>query len=193
MDPVRICNMALGWIGAHEITTFEDESREAELCDTNFEPAARSAFVDRAWLFATGFHSLDAPQASGVAELPLKWGPFPENVVALRGVDDGSGDYAVTFERAGQYVLTESLSVISLKIKTTDYTPDVQLWDPNFCRCVAALLASDLAVPLTEGSGMQDRMEKKYLLELEKAGRLDSMQSSPGRLMVKKASLARYR
>jgi hypothetical protein len=193
MDPVTISRMALGWIGANKISSFDDDSHEAELCSANFTPAVRSVLADRAWLFATGFKSLTNPQDSGDAELPLKWGPVPSEVISVRGADDGSGDYSVTFEKAGRFVLTESISSLTLQLKVTEYVNDVDSWDPNFCRCVAALMASDLAVPLTEGGAMQDRMEKKYLRELEKAGRLDAMQSSPGRLMVKKASLSRVR
>lgn len=192
MDPVAICNMALGWLGHNRITSFEDASAEAELCSDNFEAAVRAALADRAWLFATGFRVLEPSAASPRADLPLKW-TVPGDVVAVRAVDDGVGDFSVKFLKAGQAIYTEDTGTTSIIVEVTEYHGNPALWDPNFVRCVAALLASDLAVPLTEGTAMQERMEKKYIRELDKAGRIESMQASPKQLKVIKASLKNVR
>jgi hypothetical protein len=109
MDPVTICNMALGWLGAKKITAIVEEeasSVEQELCAIQFPMAVLSCLEERAWLFATGSVDLGAGQESGDAEFPVKY-EKPSTMIRIIAIDDGSGSYAVKFERRGDEVFTE--------------------------------------------------------------------------------------
>lgn len=67
MDPVTICNMALGLFGQSRIVSIAEDqldSAEAELCFTFFEASVRAVFEEGQPLFATGFFDLGARQDS---------------------------------------------------------------------------------------------------------------------------------
>lgn len=189
MDPVAICNRALGWIGANRITTLDDESAEASLCQDSFDLVVLEALEARAWSFATGFVTLDNAQVSEDGRLPSKWGPLPATVVAVRAADDGSGEFDIEFDRVGEYVHTELILGGTLTLRVTSKITDPAKWTPTFGRCVSALLAADLSIPLTEGTALEDRMRKRFAFELAEAGMLDAMQASPMPLKVGRNSL----
>jgi hypothetical protein len=174
LDPVAICNLALGWIGAKRIHSFDDDSAAAELCVANYEPAVRAALEARAWTFATEHRTAEAPQASGVAELPALF-QLPMDVVRVLACDSGSGSYTLDWRLiAEKRVLSEPVRV--LHYKAVVLVVDPVRFSPGFARVVAARLAADLAGPLTESARLPDQMEVKYLRELAAAATLDGMQ-----------------
>lgn len=49
---ISICSSALLRIGADEITSFEDETRESKLCNADYEQTVRNCLSSRRWGFA---------------------------------------------------------------------------------------------------------------------------------------------
>jgi len=178
MDPVTICNMAMGWLGAKKISTIdvnEASSVEEELCSVQFPMAVRSTLEARAWLFATGSIDLGAPADSGDLEFPTQF-TLPTTVIRPLACDDGSGEWSMRWERRGDKIVTEATDVC--KLRAVSYTEDVKRWTPTFCRAVAARIAADTTGPLTEGTVSSEKMEAKYLRELAQAGVFDGQQGS---------------
>ncbi len=198
MDPVAICNVALGLIGANKINTLVEAdaaSTEEELCSAIFGPLVKKVLEEKAWLFATGFYDLGAVAATPVGraerpELPSRRA-LPADAVAVRACDDGSGDYTILWELEGRHVVSEQAD--KLYAVVTRYVEDPALWSPTFCMAVAFLLASDLAVPLAGPSkaGLADGLYLKYERELRKAATYDGMQgNTSGAAQVSAGSLA---
>jgi hypothetical protein len=52
MTDIEICSQALTLLGADEITSFKDETREAKLCKIIYELTVKSCLADRNWTFA---------------------------------------------------------------------------------------------------------------------------------------------
>ena len=50
---IQVCNLALNLIGANEIESFSDETREAQLLNSNYELWVHQCFSKYAWRFAT--------------------------------------------------------------------------------------------------------------------------------------------
>lgn len=50
---IQVCNLALNLIGANEIESFTDESREAQLLNANYELWVHQCFSKYPWRFAT--------------------------------------------------------------------------------------------------------------------------------------------
>lgn len=178
MDPVTICNMALGAIGQSRIHSLDDGTVASELCSTFFEPAVRKALSEKAWLFATGSNlvSLGDPQEGDDPEMPVRF-KVPGSVVTIHKCDDGYGDFSVKWERRDEYVVAEPGTAKLLALCTT-YIQDPKRWTPTFCWAVAYLLASNLAGPITESHALGEKMEAKYERELHKAGVIDGMQGN---------------
>jgi hypothetical protein len=176
MDSVAICNMALGALGKHKITSLEDDSVAAELCSTFFDPAVDYCLEQKAWLFATEFIDLGAPSDTIDPDFPKQF-LIPSDVVAVHIVDDGGGSYELEWEKRGEYVVCDSdtcFAKVTMKVES-------DLWTPTFCWAVAYKIAETIAVPLTESLTAEARMEKKYEKEIAKATTLDGIQASPQR------------
>jgi hypothetical protein len=184
IDPVAICNIALGFIGANTITTLDEDavsSTEEELCANLFEPLVKKMLEEKAWLFATGVISLGAeayPEDEVErADLPRRF-KIPADVVAVRAVDDGSGAYTIKWERAGMYVVTEQTDVDALFAIVTKFNNDPKTWSPTFSMALSYKIASILAVPLTHNAKLMGLYEEEYKKEIAKAGIYDGMQGS---------------
>lgn len=182
MDPVTICNMALGALAQHKIASFDDDSDAAELCSTFFWSVVKTVLEQRAWLFATGSVDLGAVQASDDAEFPSKFA-LPNTIIRTLRLDDGFGDWKLRGERRGAWIYTEAAT--KCLARAVNYEEDTSKWTPTFCWAVAYKLAETIAGPLTENAAVESRMEKKYLRELSDAGTLDGMQSwKPEKLTI---------
>lgn len=184
MDPVAVCRLALGWIGANLINALNEDdpqSVEEELCITNFPLALRTALEAKPWLFATGSKPLDlgAAEETGDARFPVRFHTPPE-VVAVRYVQDENGN-PLEFEKRRGFIVTEDANK-AFAICTV-YVDDPNEWTPTFCRAVAAQIASDLAPVLApERAGLDRKMEARYIDALSKAGVFDLGQSSGKKL-----------
>jgi len=52
LSPVEICNLAIDYIGAERITTFEDSTREARICKSHYELTVRNVLESYPWRFS---------------------------------------------------------------------------------------------------------------------------------------------
>lgn len=180
MDPVTICNLALGWVGAnriHALNENDPQSVEEELCLDNFPLAVRTALEEKPWLFATGSNLIDlgAPEVTNDPNFPTRFA-IPPEICKVRLCVDADGE-PVEFEVRNGYVVTEEITKVFAL--ATIYIDDPNKWTPTFCRAVAAQIASDLAPVLApERAGLDRKMEARYLDAISKAGVFDLGQSS---------------
>jgi hypothetical protein len=200
MDPVTICNMALMAFGAQRITTIDEDqadSDESALCSVYFDPSVRACLEERAWLFATGFINLgarqDSPYKDSGGEHPLvaQFAYDPGVIVKPLVCDDGSGDFSILWERNGQYILSEDTD--TLLLKCVQYIKDPTKWTPNFAFTVAYHLASVICGPITHSAAIEERMYKKYEVQLKKAAALDGLQGATIQQVTMKTELSARR
>lgn len=175
MNPVAICNMAIGQVGGSKISSLEDPSTEAELCSVYFEPSVRRALEARAWLFATGSEpvTLENPTEIGDAHYPYRFA-LPGDVVAVQECADSSGE-EIGWQKRGQSLVSDSDDVRAI---VTRYVEDPKEWTPTFAWAVAYLLAAVIAGPISENVGLADRMLKLYEYTIEQASPLDAIQTN---------------
>lgn len=201
-DPVAICNVGLGLIGANQIETLDSDkasSTEEELCSAAFEILVKKALEERAWLFATGSVELTGPADPPDGEvnrpdLPNRF-KLPGDTVAVRAVDDGSGQFQVAWERNGESIMvgntSSGMAPTKLVAIVTRYVDDPKRWSPTFGMALSYKIASICAVPLTHNAKLAALYEKMYEDEIKKAGTFDAMQGTTiQRLRVSSTSLA---
>lgn len=179
MDPVTICNMALGWIGGNRIRNLnaeEPSSVEEELMADQFDPVVRAALEEKAWLFATGSKPVDlgAPQETGDPRFPVRFAKDPL-IVSVRAVYDTHGD-PLTYERRDEWIVTADTD--KAFAVCTMFVNDPRRWTPTFCRAVAHRLAADNAMVISESEKLALKHDKLYYVEIAKAGTLDGIQGS---------------
>ena len=173
MDPVGICNLALGWVGAKRITALDDPSVAAELCSANFDAVRDAVLEARAWTFATQRFTIAADGAPPAFGYPYRH-LLPAEVLRVLACDDGSDAWDLMWVREGQYILDELSG--ELFVRAIMRIEDVALWSPGFCQAVAYRLASVLVVPLSENRSLQADLVQLYVKALRDAAALDGSQ-----------------
>jgi len=181
ISTVSICNRALDLLGADPITSLEDGSKAANLCQRNFEPSADSVLRLYPWNAA-----LSRARLAALAEAPawgyryqyqLPQGPEPALCLRLLEIDDGS-DYRVE----GRRILTDYAA--PLDILYIGRIGDSASYDPLLAEAVAAKLAVHLAGNLTE-SASRVEATRNYLNDvLAEAKAIDAQEGGAGDLVI---------
>lgn len=181
ISTVSICNRALDLLGADPITSLEDGSKAANLCQRNFEPSADSVLRLYPWnaaLRRARLPALSEPPAWGYRyQYQLPQGPEPAFCLRLLEIDNGS-DYRIE----GRRVLADYAA--PLDILYIGRVTDTATFDPLLAEAVAAKLAVYLAGNLTE-SGSRIEAARSYLRDiLAQAKAIDTQEGGAASLVV---------
>ena len=172
ISETSICNQALSWLGAREITSLEDPSTEAEYCRNNY-PFLRDAVLEAAWW------SFARDRATSTVADLTSWGSLYKHAIPLDWIqvlrvytDEGYTQSAWT--REGRYILAPETTVYMLGKKRITDTGQMSTL---FVQAVAARLAADLAIPLTENRQLQSDMWTLYNDKIAEAKAQDGQQA----------------
>jgi len=186
VSEVAIANLALGWLGSNPINSFDENSISAQLMRDNY-PFIRDAVIEeRNWTFATDRHT------STVADNP-EWGdgfshPLPLDWISVYRV------YRNVSSRAQENWIQADWRLEGGNVIAADDTvymwgtkriTDTAKFSPMFVQCLAARLAADLCMTITEDKAQQGMLWQLYGAKLKEAasrdgaqGRSDKIQSN---------------
>lgn len=189
---VAICNQALGWLGGELIISLDDNSVEAKLCKANYTNLRDAVLEEREWTFA-----VKRLTAAALLESPLygfdRAFQIPPEVlrvlqVSRAGSDVQAGGSAggdrhgtgqgretrIDWLREGATIVANNADSIYIRalVRITDTTK----FSPAFGQCLAARMAMDLAIPLTNSEKMQRAMAAMYGEKIMLAASSDGMQ-----------------
>ena len=194
---VAICNIALGWVGGDLIISLDDDSVEAKLCKANYAPLRDAVLEEREWTFA-----VKRVEPSALAALPLygfdKAFQIPPDTIRILQVTRAGEDVQVgsvsntgirassrggtgigretriEWLREGETIVANSAERIFARYisRITDPTK----FSPAFDQALAARLAMDLAIPLTNSEKMQSSMATMYGEKIALAAVSDGLQ-----------------
>jgi hypothetical protein len=177
VDKVSICNQALGWLSADLISSFEDKSKEGYLCASNFDELRDAVLTERIWTFASKVIELEPTEV-----LPGGYGnaygipPEAQVILIYRVYEDispGVLKYAEWF-REGQNIISPYGGTLYAQCITNDISP--QEMSPLFRQALAARLAADFSITLTQNRQLQLDMWNLYQQKLTEAAASDSRQ-----------------
>jgi hypothetical protein len=150
MTKIDIYNAALQRIGAKAITSLDSDTKEGNLCRRYYDNAVRTILRLHPWNFATKRLALPlngtAP-AFGYA----KAYDLPPDYVSMISLEDPTDQYTI---ESGQLLTNAdngNCRYICYPENTLTYPNDV-------CRCIILQLASDMAMNLSNSSGISDRL-----------------------------------
>lgn len=201
VSTVSICNQALGWLGADTITSLTDPTREAQLCNDNFDELRDAVLLEREWTFAVRrlvLTPLVASPAYGyenqfllptdvlrALNIPTSLGTFGGLPFLAGGAgadaDQGLEDWRVENTVDGNVIVA---NVERIRVRVIWRVVNEKLWSPMFTQALAARIAADLAMPLVNSRILQKDMWSLYEAKLTKAGTMDGMQ---GKTEVKRS------
>lgn len=181
ISTVSICNRALDLLGADPITSLEDGSKAANLCQRNFEPSADSVLRLYPWNAALRRARLPALAAAPVwgyrYQYQLPQGPEPALCLRLLEVDNGT-DFRIEGRRIlADYGAPLDILYVGRIIDSADY-------DPLLAEAVAAKLAVHLAGNLTESASRIEAARDYLRGVLAEAKATDAQEGGASDLVV---------
>lgn len=196
VSPVAICNIALGWLGGNLIISLDDETVEAKLCKANYDMLRDAVLEEREWTFAvkrlepsaltTGplygydkafkippsvIRILQVSRAGEVIDGTIIDGSFKS---ATRGGTGTGRETRIEWAREGDEILADNSDRIF--IRAIVRIVDTNKFSPAFDQALAARLAMDLAIPLTNSRALQKSMAGMYADKIRLAAATDGMQ-----------------
>lgn len=162
---VQIINLALGRLGANEITSLTEGTTEQKLAVNAWDIARRACLRDHTWNFAT----TDATLNSIADYIPYEFQyayQLPSNNVRLLRVYGNP-----TYKVQGRRILCNNNTC---KIKYIADITDTTSWDSSFTDLVAQRLAADMAFALTKSQSSADSNYAIYGQKLKTARNVDS-------------------
>lgn len=207
---VSICNQALGWLGANLIISLNDDNKEAALCKANYDDIRDAVIEEREWTFAVRRISLSPLVLEPVYGYTNQF-LIPPDVIRILNVPDtrfgdtgsligtGLGGRAEgpdqqpqlsTFrvESIEQPTATGKVllaNVESVVLRVLWRVTNIGLYSPMFVQTLAARLAADLAIPLTQNRTLQADMWNLYGKKLGVASAMDGIQ---GKMELKRSN-----
>ena len=187
---VDICNMALGWIGANRITSLEDNSEEAQLCDLNYERSRDVVLEAREWTFAVKRFTLlpdsETPEFTWSNQFKIPTEVLRvitverEAVVSSNELTHNMIEHEqMNWVRELDFILADQEEVLTRCIVRIT---DTAKFSEAFVHALAARLAADLSVPITRSKSMQQQMFALYDLKLRDAAVMDGIQGRSKRI-----------
>lgn len=182
---ITICNMALGYLGESPILNLlEPTTRVEELCSTYYATSRDSVLESAAWTFAAFRDVLDQPVDGPWDELmfPLKadWltvlrvyrsvnSSFAGGRVGSTPRQNPQADWQVI----NGFIVTDQVKIF--------VTGTLRVTDPNkfpalVQRSIAAHLAAEMAIAITENASLQQKMLALYEFNLAEAMVSDGIQ-----------------
>jgi len=179
---VSIANLALGWLGLDPIISLDDPSNAAALCKQNLGPLRDALLEGSDWTFAQRRVELAASAA-----IPA-WGyarqfEVPIDCLRVCYVTD-SPDIAESrpmaqWVKEGRYILTNSETCF---IRYSASVTDSKQWSQGFAQALAARLAADIAMPVTDSGTVMQAMQALAEDKLSYAKSGDMRQGSAQRI-----------
>lgn len=182
-NKVDISNQALSWLGANLITSFGDGTTEANLCSANYDQLRDTVLEEGRWTFATKRDVLSTPLVTGP-----EWGfsyAHPINtkyLVVLQVRDDTLNDQGrsnIEWYREGDEIICDSTKIY---VKVIQQVTDEKKFTRTFTQALAARMAAEFAIPLTESTKKEEQMLSRYDKKLAKALAIDGIQGTRERL-----------
>ncbi|MHC4983877.1 MAG: hypothetical protein ACYTF6_12025 [Planctomycetota bacterium] len=180
VSEVSICNQALGWLGQDPLTSLEDQNVRGDLCRANYPVLRDTMLEDRAWSFAQRRERSETADQDSISSL-YKHTVDEDWLLILRVFEDTNSLRApydsqavqAQWHREGDFVYAKS-SVVYLWGITR--VTDVTKYTEGFRQALAARLAADMAIPLTENRNLQSDMWALYERKLNEASVRDGQQ-----------------
>jgi hypothetical protein len=178
ISEISICNQALLWLGAEKITSFQDNSTAAEWMSNNYDFLRDTLVESDMWRFAS------VRAVSTTADLddwgiyykhskPTDWLMVFRAYARVNSRVDNTLNQPNFWQVEGDYVLSDEPTLYLFGVR--------QIKDPTqftyaFSQALAARLAADAAIPLTNNRELQTDMWQLAIAKYAEAQANDGRQ-----------------
>lgn len=169
---VELCSMSLIKIGALPITSFDDETAEAEIAKALYQPLLEGLLVAHPWAFSLAQQNLSAEADNPFEGYAYAFALPPE---AMRTISARTKSYRnCVYRVVGSYIVSDTQSLTL----TYQRRPSSVDFPPHFVQALTARLSAEFCLPLTESASRSEVLQKLAGVELRLARLIDSQQAS---------------
>lgn len=175
LSEVKICNMALIRIGGRRITSRDEDSEEANLCNTIYDEIRDDVLCDNNWNFAQKRAALglldETPEFTDDGVTLVYQAPPDMLKLNFKNIE------TAICKLEGDKILSDTAG---LEIKYTFRQTDVQKYFPKFILALSTRLAAELAFSLSSSRANSAEIFLDYYnKKLPEAASADSQQGTP--------------
>lgn len=172
---LSICNDALIRLGCTTIASLSDDSKEADLCNEQYEKCRDQLLSAHPWNFAIARIEIAAD-----ADLPTGWEDNPEwdlsftlpaNCLRVLELDDSEAEWAV--ENGSLFANYDPVFIKYIKKET-----DTTLYSKHFEKALAYELAMSLVYSFTQSATFVAELRKDYEQAVREARSFDAQEGS---------------
>ena len=169
---ITLCSKALIKIGAKSITSFEEETAEAEVANQLYEPTLQNLLASYPWRFALTQKNLARLTESPVSDYQYAF-QLPNDCVRVLSAGQNIKSSGLNYKIVGQKLYTNSETVILNYIRR----PEENSFPAFFVDALVGKLAAEFCLPLTESTTRTDYVKKMAETSLSAARLVDSQQN----------------
>ena len=173
ISETMICNMALAWLGQNQITSLDDPADPlAEVCRNTYPFVRDAVLEERMWTFGTN-------RATSTSEERDEWDQLYRHSIPLdwlsvyRVYGNPVTQDNINWVKEDKYVLADKPTIYMWGLKRI---VDTGQFSNLFVQALAARMAADLAIALTQDRLMQADMWSLYQTKLREAAARDGAQ-----------------
>lgn len=173
ISETSICNVALGFLGQTPITSIDDPANDKAELMRNIYPFLRDAVMQE---YTWSFSLSRSTNTTGDMD---EWGQYYKHAVPLENLQivrvfkDPETRQVAHWELEGNHILADSASIyIQYQTRVTDTGKFSEL----FVQALAARIAADAAIHLTQDYTLQTRLWALYGDKIKSAVTRDGMQ-----------------
>lgn len=177
LSDVALCSRALIRIGAKALTSFEDDTVEADIAGTLYGNIRDDLLSSYAWSFATGQAVLAELETAPIADYDKAYQLPNDFLRALSAGSNGRGR-GVEFRINKQVLHTNADNVLLTYI----FRPDESTFPPFFDAALIARLSAEFVIPVTESTSRAEAFLKLADDAFARARQIDAQQDTPARI-----------
>ena len=186
----EIGNLTLSWLAQNLMLSIDDDTKQARAIKANFQFSLDSVLEEGEWSFATSRFVWSTPNADAPAWGYKYYFAVPSTELKVIFVSDKAeeNDYEFDYRVEAGGIACDSSKIY---VKTITSIKDTSKFSNMFNQCLAARMAYDLAIPLTESQKKESTMYAIYQDKLALALESDGSQGKHPR--TNKTALVRRR
>lgn len=173
---VQICNSALIKVGASRISSLSDDSKEAKICNEQYDKLRKKLLLSHPWNFAIRRVSLSQTGNTPSYEYTYEYA-IPSDVLRILETNLLEGtDWVIENNSSNDRVLLTDAD--SIKVRYIKNVTDTTVFTPTFEEALAFLLAADLAYSLENSRSLARDMYRAYKEEVREARSFDAQEGA---------------
>ena len=169
---IALCSKALIKLGAKSITSFEEETAEAEVANQLYESTLQNLLASYPWRFALTQKNLARLTESPISDYQYAF-QLPNDCVRVLSAGQNIKSSGLNYKIVGQKLYTNAPAVVLNYIRR----PEENSFPAFFTDALIGKLAAEFCLPLTESTTRTDYIKKLSDISISAARLVDAQQN----------------